>query len=453
MEPQSISPQPSAKYNKAVHLFQEGDYDSAALLLAESLLEEQTSERWNDWATAKFLAGHPTDAEGGYRRALDVDPQNAQAVANLGALLAGQQRYAEAIPLLEFSLAYADQGQKDATEKLLSACKAGMVRRVEDSGGEVANLWSTIARGLSLQTVSLDRVLFRLTNLEADLRQHLSRIPSLDRSISSLLEEPGDGPRSSNEGRFAVYLGENLALTRVLDHFKMYVDTRDISLAPHLLLEGCWEMWITRVFRRLLRPGMHVVDVGANVGYYTLLAAAGVGPRGRVDAIEADPHTFEILEKNVGVNGYAAWVRTQQCAAADKRGEVTLYQFRHYHGSNTILANVGDPLIAAEVKVPAIPLDELISDPVDVMKIDAEGSEPLIFDGMQELLRHSPQIRILMEFAPQMIQRTIDPREFLCRIRSAGLRCQVVTHQGTVEAWPDEKLLTPDIHTVLLSRD
>jgi FkbM family methyltransferase len=452
MEPQSISSQPSEKYNKAVHLFQEGDYDNAALLLAESLLEEQTSERWNDWATAKFLAGHPTDAEGGYRRALDVDPQNVQAVANLGALLAGQQRYAEAIPLLEFSLACADQGQKDATEKLLSACKAGMVRRVDDNGAEVANLWSTIARGLSLQTVSLDRVLFRLTNLEADLREHLGRKPSLTRPVSSPLEGPGDGALPSIEGRFAVYIGENLALTRVLDHFKMYVDTRDISLAPHLLLEACWEIGITHVFRRMLRPGMHVVDVGANFGYYTLLAADGVGPRGRVHAVEADPHTFEILEKNVGLNGYTARVRTHQCAAADKRGEATLYQFRHYHGNNTLFANVGDPLLAGGVKVPAVPLDELISDPVDVMKIDAEGSEPLIFDGMQELLRQSPQIRIVMEFAPRFIQKTIDPLEFLRRIRGAGLRCQAVTNQGTVEAWPDEKLLTDEIHTVLLSR-
>jgi hypothetical protein len=146
-------------------------------------------------------------------------------------------------------------------------------------------------------------------------------------------------------------------------------------------------------------------------------------------------------------------VRAQQCAVTDKRGEVTLYQFRHYHGSNTIFGHVGDPLIAAGVKVPAVPLDELISDPVDVMKIDAEGSEPLIFDGMQELLRRSPQIRILMEFAPQMIQRTIDPLEFLRRIRGAGLRCQVVTHEGAVEAWPDERLLTPEIHTVFLSRN
>src|SRR2546427_11171013 len=129
MEPKTISPQPSEKYNKAVHLFQEGDYDNAALLLAESLLEGQTSERWNDWATAKFLAGHPTEAEGGYRRALDVHPQNAQAVANLGALLAGPQRHAAATPFLAFSLAEAHQGREDATQKSRGPRHAGVARR------------------------------------------------------------------------------------------------------------------------------------------------------------------------------------------------------------------------------------------------------------------------------------------------------------------------------------
>jgi hypothetical protein len=86
------------------------------------------------------------------------------------------------------------------------------------------------------------------------------------------------------------------------------------------------------------------------------------------------------------------------------------------------------------------------------MKIDAEGSEPLIFDGMQELLKRSPRIQILMEFAPQMIERTISPLDFLKRIREANLQCRVVTHDSTIVNWPDEKLLEPGIHTVLLSR-
>ncbi len=229
----------------------------------------------------------------------------------------------------------------------------------------------------------------------------------------------------------------------------MYV-ARDISLTPHLLMEGCWEMWITNVFRQMLRPGMTVVDVGANVGYYTLLAAAGVGFEGRVYAVEADPHTFELLNKNIEVNGYRSIVRAHQCAAANKRGELTPTQFRNQHGGHNIFTDFYDSRIVGHVKVQAAPLDELIPDSVDLMRIDAEGSWPLISQGMQEPLKRSPQIRILMEFAPHMIGRTIHPLDFLKRMRNANLRCQAVTHDSAIETWPDEKLLEPGIHTVLL---
>jgi FkbM family methyltransferase len=416
------------------------------------LLEEQSSERWNDWATAKFLAGQPVDAEGGYRRALELAPDNVSAVSNLGALLAGQGRYFEAVPLLEFALERGGGEGNDKLRPLLGLCKAGMARASEGQAGDSAKLWKILTRGLSLQAVSLDRVLLRLINLEADLRQHMSASAAA-RPVPLAENDLALQARAAHSGRFAAYLGEHLALTRVLDRFKMYVDTQDISLTPHLLMEGHWEMWITKVFQQLVRPGHTVVDVGANVGYYTMIGAAGVGVSGRVHAVEADPHTFEILEKNIDVNGYGSIVHAHQCAATDSSGELTLYQYRNHHGSNNVFAGDADPRIAGAIKVAAVPLDDLIPDPVDVMKIDAEGSEPLIFEGMQKLLGRSPRIQILMEFAPQMIERTIPPLDFLERIRDAGLQCKVVTHESMIVSWPNEKLLEPGIHTVLLSHD
>jgi FkbM family methyltransferase len=452
MELETVETNCSETYVTATNVFKSGDYEGAAMLLAKSLLEEQTSERWNDWATAKFLAGHVIEAEGGYRRALDMNPENVQAVTNLGAVLAGQSRYTEASILLEFALERVTGSEKDNIQQLLGACATGAAGAAQAKLSETAGLWKTLTRGLTLQTVTLDRVLLRLVNLEADLREHMARSAS-PRQATSVLTDNGLRSQGPDNRRFAAYLGDNLALTRVLDHFKMYVDTRDISLTPHLLMEGNWEMWVTKVFQQLVRPGMTAVDIGANVGYYTMLAAAGVGLKGRVHAVEADPHTFEILEKNVDVNGYGSFVRTHHCAAADKRGELTLFQFRNHHGSNNIFADTSDKRIVGGVKVPAIPLDELILEPVDVMKIDAEGSEPLIFEGMQRLVQRSPGIKILMEFAPQMIERTINPLDFLKRIRAANLECQVVTHDSMIENWPDEKLLEPDIHTVLLTRN
>jgi FkbM family methyltransferase len=295
----------------------------------------------------------------------------------------------------------------------------------------------------------------RLSQLEGRMRGALSNTPaprlatgSVPTNLPDLIQRAAQGHNANK----AIYLGDHLALAQVLDRFKMYVDTRDIGIAPHLLFGGHWEIWITKLFCDLLRPGMTVVDVGANFGYYTLLAAAGVHLDHHVHAIEADPHNFEILNKNVEVNGYEQIVKTYHCAALNVRREVTLRQFRNHFGSNGIFSDPADPRIAHSVQVQGIPLDELITSPVDLIKIDAEGCEPLIFEGMQELIRRSPNIQILMEFAPQMIRATIDPLEFLNRIRRAGLNCQTVSFESKLETWPDERLLTPGIHTVYLSR-
>lgn len=71
---------------------------------------------------------------------------------------------------------------------------------------------------------------------------------------------------SNTSNRMAVYLGNSRAITRTIYGHKIYVDTRDHSLTPHLLVDGNWEDWITKVFRSVVRDGMKVVDVGANIG-------------------------------------------------------------------------------------------------------------------------------------------------------------------------------------------
>src|SRR5258708_38672807 len=67
------------------------------------------------------------------------------------------------------------------------------------------------------------------------------------------------------------YLGDHTLLTRTIFGHAIYLDSRDLSLTPHLFLQGYWEPEVTRFFLRIVKPRMHVVEVGANVGYYTLL--------------------------------------------------------------------------------------------------------------------------------------------------------------------------------------
>jgi FkbM family methyltransferase len=139
----------------------------------------------------------------------------------------------------------------------------------------------------------------------------------------------------------AVYLGDHTALTRTVYGHKLYVDTRDLSLTPHLLMDGAWEMWITRALEELIEPGMTVVDVGANVGWYTLLAAERVGPSGRVVAFEANPETVALLRRTVDVNGARGWTTVEPVALADREGEITLHALAEHRGTSSISRRAG----------------------------------------------------------------------------------------------------------------
>ena len=111
-------------YGEGKRLFLAGELQAALPLLAEALKEQETCERWNDWATASFLAGRPVEAERGYRCALDLDPCDAQAAANLGVVLTGQKRLAEATPYLENSLQRLDEPQRTVVDQLLLQCRS-----------------------------------------------------------------------------------------------------------------------------------------------------------------------------------------------------------------------------------------------------------------------------------------------------------------------------------------
>jgi Flp pilus assembly protein TadD len=108
------------KHQRARDLCHEGRPEEAVRLLDELLSEEHTTERWNDWATAQLLCDCGTEAEKGYRRALELDTQNSQAAANLGILLAARDRPKEAIPLLQQSLPGLGEQERTAVASVLT---------------------------------------------------------------------------------------------------------------------------------------------------------------------------------------------------------------------------------------------------------------------------------------------------------------------------------------------
>ena len=291
-------------------------------------------------------------------------------------------------------------------------------------------------------------------------------------SLESLNPEPQNVPTTAvANNRIAVYVGDNLALTRTIYDHKIYVDTRDLALAPHILLDGYWEQWITNVFLSVVQPGMRVIEIGANMGWYSLLAAANIGPAGKLLSFEANPRMAEILRRNISINGFLdrAQVVNKAVFSANQTLEFSVYD-KYMGGSSLFVAgaqtasddrHVGifDPQVNDTfrlIELEAVALDSYFAQgsKVDFIKIDAEGAEPHILAGANRLLAENKDVQIMTEFAPQVLQRGgSSAEEFYANIRALGFRVlRIEQDSSLVESELSGLMQGPHHHDVLLRR-
>src|SRR5688500_7580237 len=166
-------------------------------------------------------------------------------------------------------------------------------------------------------------------------------------------------------------------------------------LSREVCFTGLYEPPVTRVFQRQLRPGGTAIDVGANWGYFTLLAATAVGPSGAVVSLEPDPRQYDTLARNVAMNGFTH-VTTVRAAASANAGRMTLLGYaddEENRGVSRIAAD-GEASrhgAARQFDVDGVTIDALVPAvrEVDLVKIDVEGAEDLVLQGMRDgLSRH-----------------------------------------------------------------
>ena len=205
-----------------------------------------------------------------------------------------------------------------------------------------------------------------------------------------------------------------------VDGLTFYLNPADECLTYHILEHGTWESEETRLVMDRLAPGDRVVDVGANIGWYTVLASRAIGPEGEVIAFEPDPTNFALLKKNVEANGCQN-VRLEQKALSNEPGSITLYLHDRNKGMHSMLQT--DEAEQA-VEVEAVRLDDFLvgdSRPIDLAKIDVEGAEGLVLDGMRQTMKANPGMDLLLEFAPSRLSATgYDPESLLQELADAG---------------------------------
>lgn len=192
-----------------------------------------------------------------------------------------------------------------------------------------------------------------------------------------------------------IYIGNNRVLIKPAFGGKLLALADDLSLTPDLLVDGAFEVPLTKFLLGNVKPGQTVVDVGANIGYFTVLLAYLVGASGRVFAYEANPHLHGILTDNLSMNGVHAWTTLSGKAVYSRESQVTLHRSTKFNGNSSIYEPTdayrnwfaGDDL--EDITIKAEPLDHLLSqaEHFDLIKIDIEGGEYHAFLGMQEILR------------------------------------------------------------------
>jgi FkbM family methyltransferase len=185
-----------------------------------------------------------------------------------------------------------------------------------------------------------------------------------------------------------------------------------------------------QLFAASLRSGMHVVDIGANQGLYTMLYSRLVGETGRVYAFEPDPDLFNAAQRNCRANGISN-VELHNLALGAETGHLTLFRSRVNAGDNR-LAPSDHAAWFKGIEVPVAPLDDILGGKrVDFIKIDVQGWELEVLKGMRRVLRENSEVRIYLEFWPAGLRNAgCEPVQFLEYIASHSFSIWNITRSG-----------------------
>lgn len=209
----------------------------------------------------------------------------------------------------------------------------------------------------------------------------------------------------------------------------------------HLFFFGVWEPALSAFLQATLKEGDTVIDVGANIGVHTLLAARCVGPRGTVHAIEASPTIFRLLQGSIAANGLGNVV-ARNLAVTEARQSVTI--FRHDAsnlGGSTIMADRAggdEAAYVAEAVVEGMPLIDAVGEAAfraaRLIKIDVEGAELAAVRGM---LAHVEALRddvvVIIECSPESLAASgLDRAGFLALMAGHGFEPQEIPNTYTV---------------------
>ena len=220
---------------------------------------------------------------------------------------------------------------------------------------------------------------------------------------------------------------------------RLLLHAADEVMTPIIVATKTWEAAEGSWLRSVLRRGQTVIDVGANIGYFTVLASAAVGPRGSVVAVEPDRGNLRLLRANLWLNACDN-VRVVPAAATDVR---RLLALRH-NASNAGDHQVHDEATDGDALVCGVVLDDVLDrGPVDIVKIDTQGVDHLVVNGLRRTLQACPRAQVMAEFwLDGMEARGFDVADVLAGYRSLGRPISVLDDRGVPHGASDGEILS-----------
>jgi FkbM family methyltransferase len=229
---------------------------------------------------------------------------------------------------------------------------------------------------------------------------------------------------------------------------QLFIDSRDKAIGHYLLCGKPYEPQELDLLCKCLRPGGRFLDIGANIGYFTVLAAKHVGSDGKVIAFEPEPRNFKILEKNIELNKLQN-VLIENYAAFDQKRTLTLYLSNYNFGDHRIFDSDDDSMEnkgrrKERVDVQGVCLDEYLRAThfrPDFIKIDVQGAEKSVLAGLIGTLADCDEIQLLLEIWPYgMRQFGTDPSEVLKLLTALGLQVFQLQWDGALASFSMETL-------------
>ncbi|MFQ5977033.1 MAG: FkbM family methyltransferase [Candidatus Heimdallarchaeota archaeon] len=203
---------------------------------------------------------------------------------------------------------------------------------------------------------------------------------------------------------------------------KMYLDPKD---SLNLSYWGVHEPFETEVIRQIVKKGDMVIDIGAHIGYYTLILAKLVGEKGKVLAFEPDPCNFSLLKKNVEINDFHN-VILEQKAISNKTGKIQLFMSEVHSAMHRIYKSSIFKDFHLSIEIEAIRLDDYFNSnerKIDFIKIDVEGAELSVLQGMESILQKNDQMKLMIEYAPlSFVDFGFKPIKLLELLRKTGFK-------------------------------